>query len=92
MAIPRRIASINNEEIVRRAKDLAEAAHLDADGQVAFFVKLCEEVHRVMDEELLRRSSVLGAYEEAVRRVESFIDYRLGPEIVGQRSKRFWRR
>ena len=85
------LGRINNEKIVMRARDLTEATRLDAGGQMAFLVELCDEIHRVMDEDLPQRSSVLDAHEEAARRVESFIDYRLGPGTVDRRSKRFWR-
>ncbi len=86
------LGRVNNEKIEILVKSLAEATSWDADGQVAFFVGLCDEIHRVMDEDLPHRSSVLDAHEEAARRVEAFIDYRLGPRPVDRRSKRFWRR
>ncbi len=82
----------NNEKIVTRTRDLARATRPDAHGHVALLVELCDAIRRVMEEDLPHRSSVLDAHEEAARRVESFVDYRLGPGPVHRRSKRFRRR
>ena len=82
----------NNERIATLTTTFNEVKHVDADEQLVALVSLRDEIHHVMTQDLPLRSSVLDEHELRVARLESFIDYRLGPQIVTQQSRRFWRR